>query len=482
MTKPKSKSPDRSYYNKIPSDNSTLSDTESSFADTDSFKAGNRRNYGNIIPVEYLKTFVALNYFATAMILASIMLQITNQRVEHDHKIQPPLRDLVFEIQAKTFILPSMPHLFRFTEIFGIFQVAQFATFLLIHKHRLVIFRRFCYIVGTVYFYRCLTVLVTQLPVPGYHLKCQPKYNPKNPVYTEIAKRVLETMEGGGTSYKVIACGDYMYSGHTVILVSTCLFLLRYVHKSIFYYDFIYYIWRYIVLSMTSLGIVFVVLAHEHYTVDCIVAYYIVTQIFRLYHGIAEDHYMKNELQKPYVQASLEIENSNYHNYHTNNPTNYTFNNEKTDKIQEQISPNMNQMNKNIYKSSSGDEDCNLLINKYNLDDKHRKSSSSLKSESNSSSNNYYSYKSNYQKPTTTSMFRKHWWCKPILWNESNIYLANQVLPFEYSNPLWLIRDILFSNKCVVRNFLDTTTKLSFKNIVKKYKKHSERLGPAFTI
>lgn len=40
---------------------------------------------------------------------------------------------------------------------------------------RSIVGRRFFFIVGTLYMYRCITMYITTLPVPGMHFKCSPK-------------------------------------------------------------------------------------------------------------------------------------------------------------------------------------------------------------------------------------------------------------------------------------------------------------------
>lgn len=40
---------------------------------------------------------------------------------------------------------------------------------------RSIVGRRFFFIIGTLYLYRCITMYVTTLPVPGMHFQCAPK-------------------------------------------------------------------------------------------------------------------------------------------------------------------------------------------------------------------------------------------------------------------------------------------------------------------
>lgn len=60
---------------------------------------------------------------------------------------------------------------------------------------------------------------VTVLPVSSTTYYCSPKSNSTNVVI--IAKRAFQLMSGFGLSIngKHTYCGDYIYSGHTVMLV-----------------------------------------------------------------------------------------------------------------------------------------------------------------------------------------------------------------------------------------------------------------------
>ena len=64
---------------------------------------------------------------------------------------------------------------------------------------------------------RSVTMFVTSLSVPGEHLECQ--YFEQKPAADIILMRALEITAGMGLSINgVRTCGDYMFSGHTVML------------------------------------------------------------------------------------------------------------------------------------------------------------------------------------------------------------------------------------------------------------------------
>lgn len=75
------------------------------------------------------------------------------------------------------------------------------------------------------YMYRAITMYVTVLPISSKTYPCSPKSNETSPLM--IAKRVLKLMSGFGLSVngQHIYCGDFIYSGHTVILVLSYLII-----------------------------------------------------------------------------------------------------------------------------------------------------------------------------------------------------------------------------------------------------------------
>lgn len=79
--------------------------------------------------------------------------------------------------------------------------------------------RRVFLIMSILYFLRSITMYVTVLPVSSTKYYCSPPSN--GTTIAIISKRVFQLMSGFGLSIngKHTYCGDYIYSGHTVMLV-----------------------------------------------------------------------------------------------------------------------------------------------------------------------------------------------------------------------------------------------------------------------
>ncbi|KGL73450.1 Phosphatidylcholine:ceramide cholinephosphotransferase 1, partial [Tinamus guttatus] len=154
---------------------------------------------------------------------------------------------------------------------------------------RSIISRRFFCIVGTLYLYRCITMYVTTLPVPGMHFNCSPKLFGD---WESHMRRIMKLLAGGGLSITGShnMCGDYLYSGHTVILTLTYLFIKEYSPRRLWWYHWLCW-------TLSMVGMFCILLAHDHYTVDVVVAYYITTRLFWWYHTMANQQVLKEASQ-----------------------------------------------------------------------------------------------------------------------------------------------------------------------------------------
>lgn len=73
--------------------------------------------------------------------------------------------------------------------------------------------------------YRAITMYVTVLPLSSKTYYCSPKSNGTSALV--VAKRIITLFSGFGLSIngKHTYCGDFIYSGHTVILVLSYLII-----------------------------------------------------------------------------------------------------------------------------------------------------------------------------------------------------------------------------------------------------------------
>ncbi len=111
----------------------------------------------------------------------------------------------------------------------------------LLSSCRWIVFRRCFFLLGLLYLYRSVTMFVTVLPVASKTYECKEKANVTTVAL--VAQRTFDLLLGLGLSvnghHKY--CGDYIYSGHTMILVfgalvvGECKFVDPYPHLRSFF-------------------------------------------------------------------------------------------------------------------------------------------------------------------------------------------------------------------------------------------------------
>ncbi|XP_029608578.1 phosphatidylcholine:ceramide cholinephosphotransferase 1 [Salmo trutta] len=233
-------------------------------------------------PQEWGKTGVAFLYAVCCFVTTTVVISVVHERVpakEHT----PPLPDKFFDI------FDRVEWAFSICEINGMLLVSLWLLQWTLLKYRSIIIRRFFFIVGTLYLYRCVTMYITTLPVPGMHFQCSPKLFGNWEVQM---RRIIKLIAGGGLSItgSHTMCGDYLYSGHTVILTLSYLFIKEYSPKRFWWYH--WFCW-----TLSAVGIFCILLAHDHYTVDVVVAYFITTRLFWWYHTMANQQALKETSQ-----------------------------------------------------------------------------------------------------------------------------------------------------------------------------------------
>ncbi|CAM9991308.1 unnamed protein product [Lampetra fluviatilis] len=226
---------------------------------------------GRKLDPEYWKTLVSLVYVVLVFGATAFVMVIVHDRVP-DMETYPPLPDIFLDN------VPRIPWAFAMTEVCGLILTTIWSSVLVFHKHRSILLRRMFSLIGTVFLLRCVTMFVTSLSVPGVHLQCSGK------LYSDFGaklERALKIWSGFGmTLTGVHTCGDYMFSGHTVILTMLNFFVTEYTPIT----------WHYLhTLSwvLNLFGIFFILAAHEHYTIDVVVAFYLTTRLFLYYHTLA---------------------------------------------------------------------------------------------------------------------------------------------------------------------------------------------------
>lgn len=231
-------------------------------------------------PPEKWKTFVAFTFFVGNVIVNLTCLAIVHDRVP-DRARYPPLPDVFFDL------FPPADWALDVSEIIIVVCIWSSLAFIFMHRHRFIILRRVFMIMGLMYFMRSITMFVTQVPIASTTYYCSPKENSTTAAL--VAKRVLRLLSGFGLSIngQHIYCGDYIYSGHTVILTMSYLVVKEYTPRQ---YFILHWIWW----TASGVGVVFVLLSRGHYTIDVVIAYYVSTRVFWIYHTVANNASLKN--------------------------------------------------------------------------------------------------------------------------------------------------------------------------------------------
>ncbi|XP_053271835.1 phosphatidylcholine:ceramide cholinephosphotransferase 2 [Pleuronectes platessa] len=230
------------------------------------------------LPKEWWKTAVAFLYALFNLFFTTVVITIVHERVP-DKSVSPPLPDKFFDY------VDRVPWAFTVTEVNGLILVGLWMVQWLFLEHKAIIGRRCFFLIGTLYMYRCVTMYITTLPVPGKHMVCAPKlYNDS----TGKIWRILRLISGGGLSMtgSHLMCGDFLYSGHTVMLTLSYLFIKEYSHRWMWWYHGICWL-------LSASGVICILIGHEHYSIDVVIAYFATTRVFWWYHTMANTHALR---------------------------------------------------------------------------------------------------------------------------------------------------------------------------------------------
>ncbi|XP_054456233.1 sphingomyelin synthase-related protein 1-like isoform X2 [Anoplopoma fimbria] len=208
-----------------------------------------RQHLAGRLDPEVWKTIISSIYVFFVFGFTSFVMVIVHERVP-DMRTYPPLPDIFLDS------VPRIPWAFAMAEACGLILCYMCLLVLLLHKHRSIICRRLCSLLGTVFLLRCCTMFVTSLSVPGQHLKCASKTYGDS--WGKI-QRALLIWSGFGMTLT----GVQTYTPRTWHLIHTISWVLN------------------------LFGIFFILAAHEHYSIDVFIAFYITTRLFLYYHTLA---------------------------------------------------------------------------------------------------------------------------------------------------------------------------------------------------
>merc|ERR1719288_473319 len=237
--------------------------------------------YGDVkIPNEPLKTFVAAIFLFMAFIATTASLAFVHDRVPFEYD---PLPDVILDnVKYQHWGLDA-------SEILLMTLVWTTVLITIFHKHRFIVYRRIFLIGGLHYFYRAITMALTVLPVADKKYRediCQPQSNQTSAFV--MGQRVLKLISGMGLAIngKHVYCGDYIYSGHTMSLVMAFLIIKEYSPRR-------WILLHYAAMVIAIAGVVTLLIARGHYSIDVVVAYWITTRIWWIFHTLAKNANLK---------------------------------------------------------------------------------------------------------------------------------------------------------------------------------------------
>ncbi|KAH9376384.1 hypothetical protein HPB48_001771 [Haemaphysalis longicornis] len=239
---------------------------------------------------EKCKTLVAFAFLLTTVIFNLTCIAVIHERVP-DRATHPPLPDIYFDI------FPPVDWALDVSEYIIIFCMWTTLGLMLVHRYRWIVMQRVFFIMALLYLMRGITMSVTQAPIASTTYFCSPKANSTDLLL--IVRRVAKLISGFGLSVngQHTFCGDYIFSGHTFTLTMAYLVFREYSPQRLKFLPFVYFV-------LAAVGVFLVLLSRGHYTVDVVIAYYVTTRVFWIYHTLANNVSLKVASENNFLSRS----------------------------------------------------------------------------------------------------------------------------------------------------------------------------------
>lgn len=231
-------------------------------------------------PAEPVKTLLAGLFLLFGFLCSMTGLALTHERVPPT----VPLPDIVLDN------LPYKQWALKACNVIIIISTSTAFIVIMLHTHRLIILRRVFLMLGLLYVYRAITMYITVLPNPDPLTPCAPLLNQTS--FTDVVDRILTISSGGGLSLSLsglslhVYCGDYIFSGHTVMLTMGYMAITDYSPRH-------WFLLHWGSLTCTCVGVLFLLLQRVHYSIDVVLAYWITSRLWYLYHTVAHNQQLK---------------------------------------------------------------------------------------------------------------------------------------------------------------------------------------------
>lgn len=241
---------------------------------------------------------IALLFAAINMFLNFFVIAIIHERVDFQAATLP---DLSFDI------LPQADWGLDVAEYIISVQAFLVLILLFLHRFKVILFRRLCIIMGIIYLLRAICMASTQVTLIKKDY-CAPQMLPEQRAswsyyIPEIFRRVFHMMLGFGLSINGHHqyCGDYIFSGHTVTLTFFYLFLREYMMPKVTKRSMQWVIFNVVLLASSILGVILILVARGHYLIDVLLAYFVTTTIFYIYHTLIHNRSLRHKSQNNYI-------------------------------------------------------------------------------------------------------------------------------------------------------------------------------------